>query len=606
MHKTLFLALVIILCRQVYAQQHTIEQLRQAGEQLLDEEKYEEALQKNLNNLRIAREQKDVSYEALFLHNIALSCQHLNKDEQALTYYEQAFALAEQNNFRRLLNNIYYNRAILYRRKGQYTKAMRDLIAARTTLEEQHDINGLYAVYNSMGNIEYLRANYLTALQHFETAIVLIDGLLKETTDRMQQEELTLDMAISLNNMGEIYTRMSNFSLSLLYLDSALKYKQRVNRERYTAGTLLALGITYDSLDNTAQSVAFLNRAYEISKKHQSVLTLIQASNALASLYGKQKNYDAAFRYLDEGLELARTDSLREELLQNYDIRRKLYRKTGQLADALIYDDLYFETEQYLRNIAREKEIEELKTRYDLDKTNLQLEQSRQKNNWLIIVVVITISLLVSIAFAYVQKKKSRDKIEILMRELNHRVKNNLQVLLSMVSLQELQVKDSSSKALLKATQSRIMAMSFIHRKLYKDREFTLINIGDFIQELVQELQMVYHTQAQHVHVDFNLQLLELEVDKAIPLGLLVNELITNAFKYAFVQHPDARLHISLETDDRDITIIINDNGPGYHPEKSTINGFGSTLILTLIKQLKGKINYASGQGTTVTVHFRK
>lgn len=607
MHKTLFLALVILFYRQAHGQQATLEQLREKGELLLDEEKYREALSINIDNLNKARQQGEFFYEALFLHNIALSWQHLNEDQQALTYYERAFALAEKNNFTQLLNNIYCNRAIVYRKKGQYAKAMRDLIAARTSFEQQHDLNGLYAVYNSMGNIEYLRKNYDESLLYYETALQLINGLMKEVTNKNVQSDLKLDMAIALNNIGEIYTRLSKHKLALTYLDSALHYKEQINRHLYTANTLIALGITYDSLKLYNTSKQFLLKAYEISSEQHNTLTFVQSTNALASLFSREQKYEAAIAYLNEGLKPAKMDSLHEELLQNYNIRRKLYRKTGQLTEALAYDDLYFETEQYLRNIEKEKEIEDLKARYELDRTTLQLEQSKEQNNWLVLVVVIVAALLVSIAFAYRQKKKSRDKIELLMRELNHRVKNNLQVLLSMINLQQSQLIDQASKDALKATQSRIMAMSFIHRKLYKEKEFTLIDIGEFIKELVEDLRLVYCSPQQQLTTHYQIQLLELEADKAIPLGLLINEIVTNAFKYALVQHPHGILHISLSIHERDISLSISDNGPGYEPDPANRhNGFGNSLVSTLARQLKGSLHYKNNQGTTVTLHFRK
>lgn len=608
MHKTLFLALVILFYRQAHGQQATLEQLREKGELLLDEEKYREALTINIDNLNKARQQGEFFYEALFLHNIALSWQHLNEDQQALTYYERAFALAEKNNFTQLLNNIYCNRAIVYRKKGQYAKAMRDLIAARTSFEQQHDLNGLYAVYNSMGNIELLRHNSEEALSYYQQAVTLLEGLMEEHVGNPSMlVEYQLDMGLTLNNIGEIYIRRGQYQLALQTLNTALSYKQKSKQVSYCASTILALGIVYDSLKQWTKADSLIQEAYQQSKIYHNRLTHIQSCGALASLYSRQQKYQDALSYLDISLELAKKDSLQEELLQNFDIRRKLYRKTGQLTEALAYDDLYFETEQYLRNIEKEKEIEDLKARYELDRTTLQLEQSKEQNNWLVLVIVIVAALLVSIAFAYRQKKKSRDKIELLMRELNHRVKNNLQVLLSMINLQQSQLIDQASKDALKATQSRIMAMSFIHRKLYKEKEFTLIDIGEFIKELVEDLRLVYCSPQQQLTTHYQIQLLELEADKAIPLGLLINEIVTNAFKYALVQHPHGILHISLSIHERDISLSISDNGPGYEPDPANRhNGFGTSLVSTLARQLKGSLHYKNNQGTTVTLHFRK
>jgi len=185
----------------------------------------------------------------------------------------------------------------------------------------------------------------------------------------------------------------------------------------------------------------------------------------------------------------------------------------------------------------------------------------------------------------------------LLMKEVHHRVKNNLAVIASLLSLQAHELQDASAKAALRESRERVTAMAEIHELMYRHDNTKSIVFDEYLRALTSRMERSFSYKKQKVRFVLETIPLELPFDHAIPLALIVNELLTNATKYAFPQdHPDACVYISLATHENQLTLTVADNGVGLADDKvlETSDSLGMTVIHSLTDQLGGHINFTN------------
>ena len=202
---------------------------------------------------------------------------------------------------------------------------------------------------------------------------------------------------------------------------------------------------------------------------------------------------------------------------------------------------------------------------------------------------------------------KQRDEIEILLKEVHHRVKNNLQIINSLINLQSSYVNDERSIELFREIRNRIRTISLIHEKLYKSKDYRKINIKEYINMLVENLIDTY-SYNKTIDLKLDLEVQYFNLNTIIPLGLILNEIISNSFKYAFNENEEGIIEIRLNksTITEEVTLIIGDNGKGYDDElfKSNVSTLGLELMKILSEQLNGRIEKINKPGTYYIITF--
>jgi two-component sensor histidine kinase/AmiR/NasT family two-component response regulator len=197
----------------------------------------------------------------------------------------------------------------------------------------------------------------------------------------------------------------------------------------------------------------------------------------------------------------------------------------------------------------------------------------------------------------------------VLLREIHHRVKNNMQVVSSLLGLQSLHIKDDQALKHFEEAQNRIRSMALVHEKLYGSNDFTHVNFGDYLRSLVVELVQAYRVSPAKIQVNLDVDELTITIDQAIPCGLVVNELLSNALKYAFPDPGQAGvITVSLHSrGDGLVELIVSDTGVGL-PEAfdlSTVESIGLDLARDIVqRQLRGDIHVERTQGTTFRITF--
>ena len=206
-----------------------------------------------------------------------------------------------------------------------------------------------------------------------------------------------------------------------------------------------------------------------------------------------------------------------------------------------------------------------------------------------------------------ITEKKNEEK-ESLLKEIHHRVKNNLQVISSILNLQSSFVHDDKTLDLLQESRNRIRSMAMIHENLYRTTNFASINFSGYILNLATNLVSTYRLSEEFVELKYEMEQVDLVLDQAIPCGLLVNELITNAIKYAFPNNRKGIITIELKEKGDNIELLISDNGIGL-PDNFIIeesDTLGLQLVLTLVEQLDGQIQLMNSPGTEFLIIFEK
>jgi len=219
------------------------------------------------------------------------------------------------------------------------------------------------------------------------------------------------------------------------------------------------------------------------------------------------------------------------------------------------------------------------------------------------------------IAFEISQRKETEDRLlsslkdkEVLLKEVHHRVKNNLQVISSILSLQTSYVRDKKTLGILQESQNRIKSMSFIHESLYQNEDFTSIKISEYIFTLTQNLFYSYRLAGEKVVLETDFDEVFLNIDQAIPCGLIINELVSNALKYAFIDKEKGKIKVEVKQNRNEISIQVSDNGIGLPTsiELGVSDTLGFQLVHALVDQLDANITIDRKKGTKYLITFEQ
>jgi len=225
------------------------------------------------------------------------------------------------------------------------------------------------------------------------------------------------------------------------------------------------------------------------------------------------------------------------------------------------------------------------------------------------------IETFINHASVALQRKRGEEQInasllekEILLREIHHRVKNNLQVISSLIFLQSKKIKDAKAIELFKETQNRVRSMALIHEALYNAKDFAHINIEEYIRNLTNHLFRLYEVKNRVIRLKINMRNISLSIDTAVACGMIINELVSNSLKYAFPVQAEGSIRIELSsTSNNSYKLIVGDDGIGFQ-EKIDLEQpmtLGLQIVNTLVDQLKGSMKIELRQGVLYEISFR-
>ncbi len=197
---------------------------------------------------------------------------------------------------------------------------------------------------------------------------------------------------------------------------------------------------------------------------------------------------------------------------------------------------------------------------------------------------------------------------EILLKEIHHRVKNNLMVISSLLNLQSKYIQDEVALDIFRESQNRAKSMALIHERLYRSTDLKRIDFGDYIRTLTTDLYHTYATEARGIKLNMDLEDIMVDINTTVPLGLILNELVTNSLKYAFPEGSEGEINIKFYKKDDELILIIGDDGVGF-PEELDFRHtetLGLQLVNNLTNQISGKIELDRTNGTKFKITFKE
>lgn len=203
--------------------------------------------------------------------------------------------------------------------------------------------------------------------------------------------------------------------------------------------------------------------------------------------------------------------------------------------------------------------------------------------------------------------KESLEEKEMLLKEIHHRVKNNLMVISSLLDLQSQYIKDKADLEIFRESQARAKSMALIHERLYRSTDLKKIDFGDYIHTLGTDLFHTYIADSSLVKLYMNVESIMVDINTTVPLGLIVNELITNSMKHAFTIGTEGEIKIEFHKQLDEFVLVVSDNGIGFPEEIDFRNtdSLGLQLVNNLVKQIDGEINLNRSNGTEFKITFK-
>jgi two-component sensor histidine kinase len=412
-----------------------------------------------------------------------------------------------------------------------------------------------------------------------------------------------------------------------------MKQDLPLNKNPFYHGWLYSIE-GYDLLEeekyDEAQQVLQEGKYFLENYKMTNVDSYVSIVMSLGELLVEEGKFDEAVKEFISIREVCITNNFKYFGIDVLALISETYEKQGNYNQALAFykqyeaENLGLETEKNARSL-RENEL-----KINVLNQEKQLSQNKQTQLVLILLMVAGVILLVSLYRYYRLKQRnnlslktlnaelnSKNELldkkvsenELLLKEIHHRVKNNLEIVSSLLELQSSQIDDPTVQAAMLSSQNRVHSMGIIHQKLYQSEHLTSIEMRDYFVNLGENIRNSFDAKGK-IKINCDMPELVLDVDTAISVGLIANELLTNAFKYAFEGKKDGTIQVNLTRkgpNDDNLELRISDDGIGkVIDEKSKGTGFGTMLIELLTKQLNGTITYQIKNGTNVSLIFAK
>jgi two-component sensor histidine kinase len=493
-----------------------------------------------------------------------------------------------------------YNRnSVLYARLKQYNKAIVTLKEEIQVLEETEISDQLIipSAYNDLGYYYYQSKNNDSALVNFKKSLKYAEKSLKQA-NKASYEQLA---GVVKGNIAGVYVKRKKYTEAIEFLKEDIEVGVR----------------TKTNIESTLYSYSLLIKCYVELKKYSNASLLINEAEKSLSQFVDQKSLAEFYVSKSEYFDATRIiDSSNFYLKKAYKLKDSV--ETKGMNEILASSEL-------VHNIS---EKDKLLEQHQIDLKNQELKLKTTQKNIFILFTLLLLLLLTLSLYNVFKLKKSKNEIkiknnqilnknkkiketleekEVLLKEVHHRVKNNLQVISGLLELQNIAVSDESVKQALKEGQNRVQSVALIHKMMYQSESVSKVNMEKYFEELLQVLNISYAISGKKITTKINATNIDLDVTLAVPLSLIVNEAVCNAYKHAFVNMDEGEILVSIKRDvDKTYRLTVKDNGIGLPKDFNITNlkSIGFDLIKGLTRQLKGHLEVNTNNDTEITISF--
>lgn len=500
-----------------------------------------------------------------------------------------------------------FKQAWVHKKRNELPQATEADLQALRLMENIEDQEGIADALSRVAEDLYLQERAEDGLRYALRSIEIAE-----------KNGLQRQWVYSMRTAGFIQFKLAQPEQALRYFDQALAKAKMLNFMPLDLAEFLNdRGNALKHLKRYPEALETYLECLQIVEKQQIDMAIAATRANIGDVYIKMGRHAEALPYLLKAIEMMERNGDYYNLVENYGHISKTYEHLGNFQLALSFERKSRQLNDSTLNARSDAKMSELRTQYETEKKeatiaaqNARLSQQRIVQ-WLGFGVAALLALL---AFNFRRNALARKKAnallaaknaenELLLKEIHHRVKNNLEVVSSLLALQSAQIDDPNVKDAMQEGQNRVQSIGIVHQKLYQRDNLAAIEMKDYFLNLSENVLDTFGAE-DRVRIELAMKELELDVDTAVPLGLIVNELLSNALKYAFPNGQQGAIKIKLEkTDAAILRLEVADNGIG----KSGMTrgtGFGAQLISLLTRQLDGAMREEIREGTKVCFEF--
>jgi len=528
------------------------------------------------------------------------------------------------------LNYIYTRLSNLYRYQGNPNKSLQYIFDAikwaketqgETAEAKSVDFYGeLGMIYQDLGQIE-------NSIYWYKKTI--------ETKEKRKIDQIFLFRTAGFMVQGLI--KLHRTKEGLKYLTALVKRRPPVNNNEKAAIAQIK-AYCYDDLNQVKSAEQYYLEALPKNGEFTEKEIAFRAKYDIAAFYVRQRKYKEAKQFMDRPLEADNPISVNRDA---YLLLFKIDSAQGRMTDAIRHFQSYKILNDSIFNTAKSRQVSELQIKYATEQKendihllkkdqSFQAQQLRQANTiqnltFIGVALLVIVLTLLFISFRTNQRKSKeidlknaslnnliieKDNLlqekEWLIKEVHHRVKNNLQIVMGLLQRQSSFIHNKVALTAIQNSEHRMHSIALIHQKLYQTESFKLVNMADYIVEMIGYLQESFDL-GTRIIFEKELDDIDFDISTAVPVGLILNEAITNAIKYAFQDREKGRIHIALnQTGENSYALRIADNGQGLPADFDILqtSSMGFSLIRGLSKQLGGKFTIENKPGVSIVITF--
>lgn len=579
----------------------------------------------------IQNENKLISINTKLAYYQEISMSYLNKRQldSAKSYINKAEVIYENHEDKNKINNAPYNlKSMIFRKSGNYTEAIKFSFKSINLHKQNKEYAKISTGYNSLGIIYEKIKEYKKAENCYLEAIFFLEK--EKKNSKFNKSIIDNIDANILMNLGIVLKEQKLFKLALNYYRKSKKIFKSLGNKHRQAFILNNIGRIYLLQKDYNSSIDIFNQVLKLKSKYGNLKDQLSTLNNLSEAYRKkgyfEKSLSLAYRanlimHQNKNLSLNIQKNTLFNLSQAEEVSGNIlnafsyYKKFNQLSDSLINKNKIREIAQLETKFnLKEKENKILKLSNENIKKGAETEVKKNQLNYALFGGGTILLLSLFTLQAYRKEKKSKEQvvnqkreIETLHKELHHRVKNNLGIAKSFAKVAKRNISDSKGKEVLDALQSRIVSMANIHELLYQQENVSVINFQAYTERICNEISKTYNTLKENITYNIDASI-KIPIVEATPLGLILNEAITNSYKHAFKQQSDGVITIVLKENNDYVFCTISDNGIGIPSKESqtTKKSYGMELIHSLVMQLSGTIDIATNNGTHIQITIPK
>ena len=564
------------------------------------------ALNFTRKGLSITKEKKNVLWEGRFQITQGAILLRLERLDEAFDVLQDATSKIEEVDLPLLYTQLGY----VFERKGDLDNAAAYAMEAMKIGKKLGDNHAIAVAFSDLSYLFWKQSKFEKALEYGLKSIELFE----------QRGLHDLDYDFTLYVVGNNYMSLKNYDEAQKYFQHSLSIGERYGFYNNLSDVYISLIELYALLNKFDEAEKASTNAIKYAELLNNDYLLMRSWLSIGKLQNSQGKYISAIKSLKRCIEVATEDFGDKYFLsQAYELLGKAYAFNHNYQDAYIALAEYDKLKKEIFTVEADQRISKIQTEFDvaekegtIELQGLTIKKQKVTQTLIIVFASLLFLLLLLIYIAYqnirvkrIQLQKQNLEKEFLLKEIHHRVKNNLGIVTSLLELQSEQTVDTNVVDAMQATQNRVYSMSLIHQRLYQGKNLAAINMNDYFINLGGHVINSYGAE-NRIELDCDIDPIDLDIDTATPLGLIVNELITNALKYAFPDHRKGIIKICLKRKINNILELeVIDNGIGLNENEIIETGFGTQLIKLLIQQLDGKMTYKSKEGTSVFFEFK-